>query len=152
MFPLIIGALVIVALLVSSSSEDIVVRPVEPVEPIGGGGGGGGSIPPKMEDTIPPKQTTYTVVSGDTASKIGVKFGKGGVYGELFAANPSKAIVRVYMNNDVGHEGKFFTTPDVDQVWSIGNKPTYMGRNFARLDIGEILKLPASWGLPVGSR
>lgn len=144
MFPLVIGALVIVALLVSRSETPTrgpIAESPPPAPPVGPVS----SKPPPVLPTPPPRLHVYRVVSGDSASVIGQKYNKGGVYGEIFAANPSKAIVRVYMNNDVGHEGEFFTTPDVDQVWSLGNKPTFTGRNFAKLDVGEMLNLPLSW-------
>lgn len=89
--------------------------------------------------------TGWLVESGDFPSKIAqIVTGSAGRYPELLDANPSKAKVRVYKMPD----GSYLNVPDnggAVPAEAAAAGVVYQGRNFASLQPGETLTLPASW-------
>lgn len=92
---------------------------------------------------LEPSGLAYKVESGDYPSKIAQQLtGSASRYPELLDANPQKATVRVYST-----PAGTVNVPSSAPAASIpsGAGVTYQGRNFANLQPGEILTLPASW-------
>jgi len=102
------------------------------------GGGGGTAF-----DVAAPIGGTYTVRLGDSAALIAKKFtGNDRRYPELFPANPSKKLVDVYRIDNWPFDTKYVS---VSEGSPAPDRGTFLGKNFATLNVGEVLTLPSAW-------